>query len=204
MRCQRQWMNKFFGLFLLFSLSAQAQDAASFRTPAKLYGRAYSVKLSLKRKGFEYVVPVWVKPDQKESSLDKSLLVDMGWIYPDLKAEEVYLSGQKIEVLNFKNQKSDWATPPKFKKICCYGVIGQDILKDFEVVFDPREPIHLEWTREVSHVEITPKKEKVFFELMKSLFSITSETAKFGSEKVDFSKTPYMLDWSKRELKIKK
>lgn len=188
--------------FLFLVNQSFAENDANFRTPAKMYGRAYSVKLSLKRKGFEYVVPVWVKPDQKESSLDKSLLSDMGWVYADLKAEEASISGERIEQLIFKNQKSDWAAPPRFKKICCYGVIGQDILKDFEVRFDPRPPAHLEWTRIVHHGVSDAKKTKIFADMTKLLFSIQSETFNLKGEKMDLSKTPFTFNWSAKELEF--
>ncbi len=161
--------------FFYFGISAfAAGELNSFRTPAKLYGSAYSVKILLKRKGFDYLVPVWVKPDQKESTLDQSLLLDLGWVYPDLKADSVSLSGARIDIVRFKNLKSDWFVSDHFGKSCCHGVIGQDILKDFVVRFDPNSPVHLEWTR-ISERELRKTNlTKDFSKKIKALFSVTS------------------------------
>ena len=191
-----------FLVLLIFTASAFAADVEEpFRTPAKLYGGAYSVKLVIKRKGFEYELPVWIKPDQKESSLDRSFLTDMGWIYPDLTGEEVSISGEKLNLLTFKSSHSDWANRPQFKKTCCYGIIGQDILKDYELTFIPTPPAHIEWVR-ISQ-EPRPYR-KDFLAKLKSLFSIRAPNVAIGSEKEDLSKTPYTLDLSKGALTFQK
>lgn len=190
---------------VLFSISSLAQgNDVSFRTPARRYGTAYSIKMTLKKKGFEYVIPVWVKPDQKVSSLDRSLILEMGWTYPELKAEEVSLSGEKLEYAQFQNQKSDWVGRPEFPKPCCAGIIGQDILKDFEVKFDPRPPAHLEWTRIIVSEAPSPKKDRVFFESLKDMFSLKKEIVKLQGKSVDLSHVPLLLNFSQAKLETLK
>ena len=185
------------GLPTVSQPAPQAQNV--FRTPAKLYGGAYSIKLSIKRDKFEYELPVWVKPDQKESSLDKSLLHEMGWVYPDLRADQVLLSGEKMVVKNFKNQRSDWAGKPDFPKPCCYGVIGQDILKDYQLTFVPTAPAHIEWIRIENEVDQLKLKQD-FLAKLRAIFSIRKQKVAIGSQKEDLSKATYTLDVSQGEL----
>ncbi|MBS1960016.1 MAG: hypothetical protein JST80_11120 [Bdellovibrionales bacterium] len=126
---------------------APAPVMDKFRTPARLYGTAYSVKIKLKRGEFNWVVPVWIKPDQKTSSFDPATMGLMGWAEPKFNFDEVSLSGEKLAKLRYASQKSEWAYFPDYAKSCCVGVIGQDVLKGFQIYFDPRPPAHLEWTR---------------------------------------------------------
>lgn len=224
MQCQK--MKRMLISLILFTISntVYAEEVSSFRTPAKIYGNAYSVKLSVKRKGFEYELPVWVKPDQRESSLDRSLLVEMGWAYPDLKVEELSLSGEMLNVVAFKDQRSDWVGRPQFPKACCYGVIGQDILKDYELSFNPNPPAHIEWTKKIktaspatapSHLParkngvtavpviqspVAATSKKVFLAELKSLFSTKNKSVVIDHKKQDLSKAPYTLDLSNESI----
>jgi len=118
-----------------------------FRSPAKRFAGAYSVKMRLKKGLIEYDVPVWVKPDQEESSLDPILMRDLGYQEKDFTFESVVISGESIGKKKFKKMASEWAFVPDFSKNCCFGVIGQDILKRYEVRFVPSDPVHLEWVR---------------------------------------------------------
>jgi hypothetical protein len=174
-----------------------------FRTPAKLLGSAFTVKLTINRDGTEYVVPVWVKPDQATSSLDRELLKDMGWTYADTRADDVNLSGHEIDHVNFKNVKSDWAYYPTFARICCYGVIGQDILKDFDLRFDPQAPAHIEWRKQPDPQNSSPgKPQKDFKAALASLFNLKTEKVKVRGKEVDLSETPYDVDLLHKNLKI--
>jgi hypothetical protein len=176
-----------------------ADHEVSFRTPAKRYGSAYSIKLVLMRNGFTYDVPVWVKPDQRESSLDFYQLAELGWNDPRLKPELMSMSDESLEIPKFKNGKSDWANLPVFSRSCCYGVIGQDVLRDFEVRFDPTPPAHLEWTRVVPEEDSQAERKKFRPELS-GLFSVHSIYGTVQGKKIDFSHTPYRLSLMKSEL----
>ena len=193
---------KFFcvmGIFLSLGFNAKASN--HFRTPAKRYGSAYSIKITIWRGGFSYVIPVWVRPDQKESTLDRGQMAFMGWTFPDLNAEEVEASGGSLPIKNFKAGRSDWAVTPEYPRNCCMGVLGQDLLNQYQLRFDPRAPAHIEWTR----VEASEKPKAVKLETqLKSLFSIHTETAKVGSELYDLSSTPYTLSLSEGALTFEK
>ena len=157
---------------LIGSQQGWAQDNESFRTPAKLFAGAYSVKLMVKKDFTDYDVPVWIKPDQAESTLDASFMKDLGYVEPVMSFEEVNLSNEALEKKKFNNLMSEWAFVPDFFKSCCYGVIGQDILRDFEVRFDPRPPAHLEWKHILTNknqVKLKP----AFLAELKKLFSLT-------------------------------
>ena len=160
----------FIGGFFLLS-TAFAQNDESFRTPAKLYAGAYTVKVQLKKDLTEYDVPFWVKPDQAESTIDASLLKELGYVDKAIFFQDVKISGQTLEKKNFKNQKSEWAFVPDFAKSCCYGVLGRDVLQDFEIRFDPNLPAHLVWTRIINKDELPPFK-IAFLSELKKLFSL--------------------------------
>lgn len=161
----------FLALFLLVSQTSSAQNNETFRTPAKLYAGAYSIKLRLKKGLTEYDVPVWVKPDQAESALDASLLKELGYMDREFIFQDVKIAGENIEKKTFKNMKTEWAFVPDFAKSCCFGVIGRDILENFEVKFSPQSPVHLEWRRLVGKSDLTPYPQKFLTEL-KKLFSL--------------------------------
>jgi hypothetical protein len=122
-------------------------QASTFRSPAKRYAGAYSIKVALKKDLVEYDVPMWIKPDQEKSSLDPTLMKDLGFQDPDFTFSSVKISGQQIGKTKFSKMPSEWAFVPDFAKSCCFGVIGQDILSRFEVRFDPGSPVHLEWKK---------------------------------------------------------
>jgi len=165
----RNWIS----LIFLFTLAANAQDnEEAFRTPAKLFAGAYSIKLMLKKGFTDYDVPVWIKPDQAESTLDASFMKDLGYVDKVMEFEETDLSNQLVEKKKFKNLMSEWAFVPDFFKSCCYGVIGQDILRDYELRFDPRPPAHVEWKHILSNEQ--PLKLKPTFQAeLKKTFSLT-------------------------------
>lgn len=188
------------GWALLTFNFAYADSNESFRTPAKVYGSAYSIKLTLRRDGFTYDIPVWVKPDQKISSLDRDQLNDLGWIYKDNTPEEIIASGQPFDSPKFQNKKSDWAYLPDFAKACCYGIIGQDILREYEIKFDPNPPAHLEWQK--ISAEKPEKSEKAdqyhkgaakFQKSLTELFSLRSDR---------LARTAFTLNLSKNELRF--
>ncbi len=180
--------------------SAIAQDLSpgKFRTPAKLYGASYSIKMTVRREGFEYDVPVWIKPDQKVSTLDRDQMAELGWIHSNLKVEEAALSGEVLDPPQFGNLKTEWAYVPEFPRSCCYGVIGQDILKHYEVRFDPNPPTHLEWTRisEKSKAKAIPSSS------LSALFSLRSTSGNLGKNRIDFTRTPYVLNFAKGSLEF--
>lgn len=178
--------------------SARADNLDNFRTPAKRYGSAYSIKMSIRREGFEYDIPVWVKPDLKESTLDRDQLAELGWTYRDFKVEEAALSGEVLDPPAYKNLKTEWAYVPEFPKSCCYGIIGQDILKKFEVRFDPNPPAHLEWTR----LQPAGSKKSIPASQLAALFSLRSISASVGKKKVDLSRTAYRLNLSAGTLEF--
>jgi hypothetical protein len=194
-------MNKKFITLMLLILapSAFADQNVSFRTPAKRFGSAYSVKITLRKDGFTYDIPVWIKPDQQVSSLDHDQLTELGWNYPGVKPEDIVISDETLDIPGFKNEKSEWAYVPDFSKSCCYGIIGQDILKDFEIRFDPNPPCHLEWTR----INREAKPIKVNASLQRELarlFSLHSVHEKFGKKEIDLSTTPYRLNLDQETL----
>jgi hypothetical protein len=194
-------MNKIFAalMALTFSWSASADQNVSFRTPAKLFGSAYSVKITLRKDGFTYDIPVWIKPGQKVSTLDHDQLTELGWNYPGVKPEDIVISDEALDVPGFTNEKSEWAYVPDFSKSCCYGIIGQDILKDFEILFDPNPPSHLEWTRitrEAKPVRFNAHLEKE----LALLFSLHSVHEKFGNKEINLSTTPYRLNLDQGSL----
>lgn len=156
-----------------YSLKSDAQNDESFRTPARLYAGAYTVKVQLKKDFTEYDVPFWVKPDQAESVIDASLLKDLGYEDKEIIFQEVRMSGENIEKKKFKNQKTEWAFVPDFAKSCCFGVIGRDILQNYEIHFDPKDPAHLEWISIVTKEELPPYRPAFLTEL-KKLFSLSS------------------------------
>jgi hypothetical protein len=174
-------------------------NESMIRTPAKLYGSAYSIKITLSREGFTYDIPVWVKPSQKVSSLDREQMADLGWIYKDVKPEDVTMSGETLDAPKFLNSKAELAYVPDFSKSCCYGTIGQDILKNFEVRFVPNPPSHLEWIKNTD-TDSSQKPSKLPKGL-ESLFTIHSTKGTFNKNKIDLSRTPYRLNLAKGELK---
>ncbi len=203
-RVQGGFRAVFIGLFFALFLSFEASAVESFRTPAKRYGSAYSIKVSLYRNGVEFVAPMWVKPDQKESSIDPRQMVFMGWNYKDPFAEDVVISGQHFGKKQFKSARSDWAVKPEYPKNCCMGVIGQDILKKYRLRFDPSIPVHIEWTDGVVSAADDSKAEREFDSNLHPLFSVRSEVIKVGSKQYDLGSTPFVLDFRLRTLSFEK
>jgi hypothetical protein len=159
---------------LLFSASASAQNNEVFRSPAKQYAGAMSVKMQL-RKGFtEYTVPMWIKPDQAVSTLDPVLMKELGFEDRKFDFETVKISGELVDHEHYQSMKSEWAFVPDFAKSCCHGVIGRDILKEYEIRVVPGTPAHVEWRRLISKPELPPLKPAFLAEL-KKLFSLSVE-----------------------------
>jgi hypothetical protein len=158
-------------LISIFILQNSSGSSVEFRTPAKMYAGGYSVKLRLSKNLTEYDIPVWVKPDQKESSLDPVLMRDLGYQDRDYVFDSVILSGKELGKRKFKKMQSEWAFVPDFSKSCCHGVIGQDLLSQFEVRFDPENPVHLMW-KSIPDVETGLKVSKEFQASLKQLFSL--------------------------------
>ena len=180
----------------------------SFRTPAKRFGAAYSIKAEVVRDGFRYVIPVWIRPDQKESSLDPGQMRFAGWAYKDYRAEQVVLSGHPLGEVLFKTARSDWAVKPEYPKNCCMGVIGQDLLSKYRLRFDPRPPVHIEWSRIEPSKEVaqagaktddkTPARD--FDEQLRPLFTTRSEVIQVRGNRYNMSSTPFELDLSAQKL----
>jgi hypothetical protein len=170
--------------------TVSAQNNEVFRTPAKQYAGAISVKLQL-RKGFtEYTVPMWIKPDQAVSTLDPTLMKELGLEDRKLDFETVKMSGELLAHERYQPMKSEWAYVPDFPKSCCHGVIGQDILKEYEIRVVPGTPAHVEWRRLISKPETAPLKPAFLAEL-KKLFSLSVELDR-----------PYVLNLQEAQLKF--
>jgi hypothetical protein len=178
--------------------------ADSIRTPAKRYGSAYSIKVSLFRNGVEFVAPMWVKPDQRESTIDPGQMVFMGWNFKDAVSEDVVISGLHFGKKKFKTARSDWAVKPEYPKNCCMGVIGQDFLKQYRLRFDPAVPVHIEWTKGTSVNAKDSKKDREFESQIQPLFSVRSEVIKVGPRQYDLGSTPFVLDFRSRTLVFEK
>lgn len=176
-------------IFSTLSLSpAFAENRSTFRTPARQYAGAISVKIQL-RKGFtEYDVPVWIKPDQAESTLDPVLMRDFGFSEKVLSFDSVRMSGQTISKKQFKPMKSEWAIVPDYAKSCCHGVIGRDILQDYEIQVVPGTPAHIVWRRVEGESSKDPFKPAYLGEL-KKLFTLSQELDR-----------PYLLNLKDRKL----
>jgi hypothetical protein len=206
MRLQK--MTKFLFLLVLVTSAANAQDKKDdeFRTPAKRYGSAYTMKLTLKRGLTEYVTTMWVKPDQAESTLDYNQMKELGWSEPldpkkpFMNFDDASIVGTPIEKTSFKNQKAEWAYVPDFPRSCCYGVIGRDILSQYRVKFVPKNPTHLEWTK----VAFDPatKIPATFTQFLANLFSFRSEQGTYQKKRLDLSEVGYTLDLSERKLEF--
>ena len=178
-------------------------ESTSFRTPAKQFGSAYSIKLILRRHGFTFDIPVWVKPDQKISTLDLQQLAELGWIDKDVMPEDISISGEWVETPNFKNLKSEWVYVPLFSKSCCFGVIGQDILRDYQVKFVPFPPAHLEWTKiDLTADEKRKKVSSSFQKEIAGLFNIRFTQRTFHQKKIDLNRTAYELNFEKETLQF--
>ena len=181
-------------------LTGRALSEESFRSPAKRYGSAYSIKVSLYRNGVEFVAPMWVKPDQKESTIDPRQLVFMGWNYKDALSEDVVISGRHFGKKQFKTARSDWAVKPEYPKNCCMGVIGQDFLKHYRLRFDPAVPVHIEWTKRPAMVDQDSSRQRDFENSIQPLFSVRSEVIKVGQRQYDLASTPFVLDFAARTI----
>ena len=161
--------------FLFVTAQAHA-DPVHFRTPVKMLGTAYTIKISLRRAMVEYEVPVWIRPDLPRSLLDRAQLKDLGWIFKDVKPDGLRFSGEKIDFWNFADARTDWAYPPEYPKTCCYGVIGRDILEKYRLRFEPQKPAHIEWTR----LEEGPSRGSSRFAMgLKSLFNLHEESVRY-------------------------
>jgi hypothetical protein len=192
------------GIIAAFSHSGLAPAADAIRTPAKRYGAAYSIKVSLFRNGVEFLTPMWVKPDQKESTIDPRQMVFMGWNFKDAVAEDVVISGLHFGKKRFKTARSDWAVKPEYPKNCCMGVIGQDFLDQYRLRFDPAVPVHIEWTKGTAITTEDSKKEREFDSRIQPLFSVRSEVVKVGPRQYDLGSTPFVLDFRSRTLVFEK
>jgi len=160
-------------LLFLASASSFAQKIEEFRTPAKLYAGSYTIKIHLKKGYTEYDVPFFIKPDQAESTVDPTLLKELGYGEKTFHFDHVKLSGKEIDHHQFKPMKSEWAFVPDFAKSCCAGVLGRDVLSRFEIRFDPKSPTHILWKR----LPIKPENEVLkpaFLSELKKLFSLTA------------------------------
>jgi hypothetical protein len=204
----KRWGCGFGFAFVFLALSGagilQSAVAGSFRTPAKRYGAAYSIKVSLFRKGMEFVIPMWVKPDQKESTIDPRQMVFMGWNFKDSSADNVVIAGLHFGQKNFKTARSDWAVKPEYPKNCCMGVIGQDFLKQYRLRFDPATPVHIEWTSGPLAGSEAQKPEPDFEDRIQPLFSVRSEVIRLGQRQYDLGSTPFVLDFRSKTLSFEK
>jgi hypothetical protein len=199
-------MKAFLILMSIFGTFAENTRAETpdFRTPAKRYGSAYSVKVTLIRKGFTFVVPMWVRPDQKDSTLDPGQLNFLGWTDRDYVAEDLILSGEHLGRLKFKTARSDWAVKPDYPKNCCMGVIGQDVLSHYRLRFDPAQPSNIEWTGSLNGHAGRSTADREFEVKLRPLFSVESEMIKVGGREYDLGVTPFQIDFKKRVIQFER
>ncbi len=185
-------------------LIALPVEAAEFRTPARRYSGAYSIKVTLVQQGQKIVIPVWVKPDQEKSTLDPGQIVYTGWDTRTSKAEEVILSGVSIGPRQFAWARSDWAVAPEYPKNCCFGVIGRDILDRFKLRFVPGDPSHIEWVEQAEKPGIPlqkrARKKADFEKSLAALFSLRSEIVRVSGSRYDLSVTPFEVDFTQARL----
>jgi hypothetical protein len=194
-------------IFSLLSLSLLLSDVAlgsvnpsaggTFRTPARRFGALYSVKLTLWRDGFSTVIPVWIRPDLPESSLDPGQLRFYGWPHGDLKTDETELSGVGIPFRRFKSERADLAIMPEFAKNCCLGTLGRDVLSGYRLRFVPGPPAHIEWTP----VTGAPSA-KTGWTGLKGMFSIRDPLIRWKNERWDLSRSPWSVDFGARSLRF--
>lgn len=176
-------------LFLLILIPSTVQ-AQIFHTPARRFGSAYSVKMTIWRDSFSYVIPVWIRPDRAESSLDPGQMRLIGWPYQDFKADEVEISGVTIPLRNFKSQRSDLAVSPEFAKNCCMGAIGRDVLEKYRLHFRPESPSHIQWEPlQLAELPSAPK-----IQGLGALFSVNSPKVNWNGRISDASKQGWVLD----------
>jgi hypothetical protein len=175
----------------VLSFEADTREV-NVRTPAKQIGSAYHVKIKIKKGDFEWVIPVWVKPDEKVSYLDPAIMRLLGWPAREpFEVDEVSIGGAAVRISRFGTGNSDWYDSPEFSKSCCAGVLGQDVLRFFLITFVPKSPTHLEW-KQLPDAPI-PGDEPAFFQSqqeLKGLFSL--ESAKYKT--YDLSRVSYVLD----------
>jgi hypothetical protein len=189
----------FLGLMGILIGSLPAPSVASvFHTPARRFGSAYSIKMTVWRDSFSYVVPVWIRPDRAKSSLDPGQLRFMGWPYPDLKADEVEISGMPIPIKSFRSERSDLAFSPEFAKNCCLGVIGQDVLEQYRLYFEPGPPARIRWERLPEPARGSALNVKQW----ESLFSVRSPKIRWKGEVWDLSRAPWSLDLSSESVRF--
>ncbi|NDG83895.1 MAG: hypothetical protein EBX52_02530 [Proteobacteria bacterium] len=187
-------------LLICGTASAAEGESGDFRTPATRYGSAYSVKVTLVGDDGIFVVPMWVKPDQKTSVLDPGQLSFMGWNPKNLRAKDVILSVEHLGAWSFQAGRSDWAVKPEYPKNCCAGVIGQDILKFYRLRFDPREPAHVQWSHVGTDGKDAAGEKHEFERKLGALFSVKSGLVRLGKEHYDLSVTPFELDFPGKRL----
>jgi hypothetical protein len=136
------------------------------------------------------VVPVWIRPDRAESTLDPGQMRLLGWPYPDFKADEVEISGVTIPLRNFKSERSDLAVSPEFAKNCCMGAIGRDVLEKYRLFFNPESPTHIQWEpRAESDARIAPR-----IQGLGALFSVNSPKVRWDGQASDASRQGWVLD----------
>jgi hypothetical protein len=207
MRCpSRKQGNSFWRAVVLFMMIpsrfvlADGLPEEVFRTPAKRYGSAYSIKADLVKDGLHYVIPVWIKPDQKESTLDPGQMRFTGWSTKENAVDQLILSGHNVGEWKFKLSRSDWAVKPEYPNNCCMGVIGQDLLSQYRLRFSPRPPAHIEWTRIEPGSPAKGSPVKAFQEQLKPLFTIRSEIIEVKGARYNMGSTPFFLDLSSQSL----
>ncbi len=172
----------------------------SFRTPARRFGGFYSVKLTLWRDGFSTVIPVWIRPDLAESSLDPGQLRFFGWPHGDLKADETELSGVGIAIRSFKSERADLAIMPEFAKNCCLGSLGRDVLAAYRLRFVPGPPAHIEWSPVASGSTGIGKKSE--WAGVRDLFSIRDPLIRWKGDRWDLSRSPWSVDFQEKALRF--
>ncbi|NDF14715.1 hypothetical protein EB061_05270 [bacterium] len=179
---------------------AEALPEEGFRTPAKRYGAAYSIKVDLVKDGLHYVIPVWIKPDQMESTLDPGQMRFTGWATKGNTADQVILSGYSVGERKFKLARSDWAVKPEYPKNCCMGVIGQDLLSHFRLRFDPGPPAHIHWTWIEPVNPAHRGAARGFQDQLRLLFTTRSEIIEVKGARYNMGSTPFLLDVSAQKL----
>ncbi len=183
-------------LSILIALIPSAAEAMHIRAPARRFGAAYSIKITIWRDSFSYVIPVWIRPDRAESSLDPGQMRLIGWPYKDFKADEVEISGETIPIRNFKSERSDLAVSPEFAKNCCMGSIGRDLLEKYRVYLIPGPPTYVQFGP--TQGKDSPRAAKLHG--LESLFSVNSPKIRWDGKGIDASRSELLFDLRKGEI----
>lgn len=139
-----RWLNSFLLLLALHSVSAFATKL-TVRTPAKYLDDRFTINVEFQYGKMKYVVPFFVDPNVKTSIFDLRQFGALAYLGKKPVWDKILISGYDLGIKTFKNGDAEEAFMPNFVRSCCYGILGQDILKDFQVVAFDDVPAYIEW-----------------------------------------------------------